>query len=465
MMPNGIPVRLAAARRIAARRLASDAGSVLLDVLFTAMVVVIVGIAIFASLDSASATYGSGKARAVAAGLAEQDQERLRGLTPAELSNKRETRTVGVGGVDYSVVSRSDWITDSSGTTTCANGTSRADYMKVASTVTWPSIGSDTPIRLESIRATPSGSFSADQGSLAVEVRGAAGNPIQDVPVTVGSPANVSTATNDLGCSFFGFLQEGNYPVSVSKPDYVDRTGASTVNQTAGVSGAAITTLPVEYDRAGTVEVSFDTKVGSNPPQAATAESVSLANSGLTDPRIFPSGAGAFGTQPEESGIVAAALFPFTDGYAVYSGSCPSANPELAPNNNVSYFSQNPGFVSLAPGATQGVTVREPALNIVVKDAAGAPIQGARVRVKQQIYSACGGTRSTFFTGQDGTLPEPGMPFGDYEVCAEAGGKRKTHPVTIQNRSPAGTDLNPANTDAYEPVEIQPGTGQTGACP
>ena len=128
------------------------------------MVLIIVSLAVMSALDGASATSGTDRARSIAAGVAQEDQEQMRSMT-LNLSNYRNTQTQMVGGVPFNVVSRADWVADSSGATSCTSGNVNADYLKITSTVTWPAIRGSRPTVITSLVSPPNGSFGPGRGA------------------------------------------------------------------------------------------------------------------------------------------------------------------------------------------------------------------------------------------------------------------------------------------------------------
>lgn len=423
----------------------------LLEVLITASVMIVVGLAVFAAIDNATATSGQSKARAVAASLAQEDQERLRAMRPIDLANRHESRTRGSGAASYTVVSRGEPVSESGVVAGCTSGGSTNDLLiKISSTVSWPSMPDDRPVQLESVAAPPTGAATGSQGSLAISVTDRADQPYEDVPVTVTGGSSYTIPTNSLGCAFFPFLTAGVYNVSLSKPGSVDRDGREQVNDSGvTVTAGAITTRPYQFDTAGQIAVSFDTKMGANAPQAEQAEWATVSHTGLAASR-------AFGTGTAQATISATSLFPFPTGYGVYSGNCTAANPTLYDAN---YFSSNPGRVQVDPGGSYSVTVREPALNVrVVTGSGNTPIPAsatARLRVRPTGTGCTTLPTRTFTTSPGGTFAT-GLPFGDYQVCADYNGRRRTL-TSVQNRTAAGTPVQTLNTTTSG--------SQSGTCP
>ena len=75
------------------RSLADERGSLLIEVLVSAVLVAVIGVALFGALNSAAQVSGKSKTRAGAAAVAQDDQERMRAMPVATLNNFRSTAT------------------------------------------------------------------------------------------------------------------------------------------------------------------------------------------------------------------------------------------------------------------------------------------------------------------------------------------------------------------------------------
>lgn len=416
-----------------------ERGAMLVEAMVGASLLVILALGFLAALDTAARSSGDNKSRSIAATLAQEDMERLRALKLTDLTSVSESRTQTVGGVSYTIASKAAWVDDVTGNATCLGGTSTADYMKVSSTVTWASMGIVKPIKSESIVSVPNGSFGSGQGSIQAKIldRSAAGVP--NVAINLSGPANTNGVTDSGGCAFWGYLPVGTYTASFSQSGWVNRAGTQDVTQATSVTGGNTTNLVFDYDRAADLDAGFDTRVGS-VTQAARAKAIMVANSGLPSPstRTFSSATLATLISSDFT------LYPFTDGYAVWAGACAGADPRV--------YGQSAPIVTIGPAATQAVTLRVPALNIQVRKA-GVPFPTARVRVRP-MTAGCG---STFDGPLNSTanLQEPGLPYGDYQVCADDGIRRVTT-STIQNRAPNGTSTTT--------ITIPTSGGTSGIC-
>ncbi len=434
-----------------------EEGLGLVEVMVSAMLLVLVAVGVLAGVDGPGSTSGQNKSRSIAAALAQQDQNRLRAFKVSDISNYNATRTVAVGGIAYTVKSKAAWISDSTGTESCSNNSSQTNYLKISSTATWPNIGSGAPVTVASLMSPPPGGVGANTGNLSVQLLDQAGSPVTGVPVTL-TPGGASVATNSVGCAFFGYLAVGTYSASFAQPGWVDPSGASNVTLPDGsVTAGATNTLTGSYAQAAQSAVSFDSKLGANAAPVQ-ADSVSLANPGVPPPgwRTFsPQGGGVVST------INATNLFPFPSGYGVYAGNCQANNPvTYIPN----YFTQNPGsYATLAPGASASMTVREPALSVLVQRN-GLALQNAHVVVTES-DAGCNTRKLTFTTNATGMMVNAAngapsnvaaAPFGNYTVCADDGQRWfRTGTGAVTNTNPNGSAPTTLNV---------PSSGNNGVC-
>lgn len=415
-------------RATAGRRLAAQDGWSLVEVLVSALLLVTIGLAVYSSLDGAAASSGDIKARATAAGIAQADQERLRAYKHPALYRLNETYTRTVAGVPYTVTSSAQWVGDNGATATCTAGDANADYIEIVSTVRWPKMGpTSTPLVQRSLIAP-------NAGGLAVLVLNRSGTGVSGVSVSTSGAGSFSDFTNSSGCIVFGPIPSGNYTATLSG-GCVDRQGVSPVADTTSVQENTRTTLVLDCDVPGRITASAETRpfrvstgtVG--PPQADQLRSISVGNPGLAAPfaRVFTSGSPA-------TSIQATSLFPFTDPYSVYAGDCTGADPADPRFAVGAGTPPNPAPAEpritqvVSPGGSHTVVVKEPALNVRVRSAApGNPaISGARV-IAYTTSAGCPATRLDMgTTDAQGQLPTPGLPYGDYDVCAQNGGRSVT---------------------------------------
>jgi Tfp pilus assembly protein PilV len=419
--------------------LSAEHGVTLVETLISAAILIVVLFSVLATIDTANSTTAVNRARTVAAALAEQDQERMRGMRAIDLSNYHESRPVDQGPVRYTVESRSEWVRDATGgAESCTANSRQADYMRITSTVTSPVAGTRIkPVQMSSLVAPRVGSFGPNQGTLAVQVKNEIDGPVPGMPVSITGPEGLNDVTNQQGCAVFGRIATGSYAVQVSRPGWVDPAGNRTINTSGTVTAGTVSSVPVRYAQAAAVTVSFDTSVG-GARQGETSPSISAANPGVPGGvRVFPAGKDGVAA----GSINATELFPFPDGYSFYSGTC----ADSAPTKHVpGYYASNPGFLKVGAGGNASVTVREPALNLRITDGpnehSASPFEDAYVVITS---TAPGCSDKYVFKGlrPNGTLPEPGqgLPFGPYTICAD---NRNVAPETTRYATLSGIVSN-----------------------
>jgi Tfp pilus assembly protein PilV len=420
--------------RLPAAARAQD-GFMLVELLMASLLVALVSVGLYTAAVGSSRGSANDRHRSIAAALAQQDQERMRAFKATDLSNYRASRPVPVAGTTYTVDSRGQWVSDSSGLISCSSGSSQANYLHITSSVTWPGMGSLQPIVIRSLVAPPSGSLAANKGTLAVKITDQAGNPTPGMPLNLGSPANLSDTTDSSGCAVFGGVTAGNYQLTFSQSGYVDVGGDNTVDQTVSVTASTTTTTTIEYAQAGAINVSFDTKVGGNPVQASQAQTLTVSHSNMPAPgrTTFDPAGVAHNT------ISATSLFPFTSGYNVYAGSCPNNDPSVYDPN---YFTNNPGSVIVAPGSTNAVTVRTPGIRLRTRR--GGTNTSNMYTLVKLTSAGCTETFPAQASNASFELPAPGFPFGTYQVCVDSRNQtstvRRATTTGIQNFDKNGTN-------------------------
>jgi Tfp pilus assembly protein PilV len=461
------------------RRFGPEDGSMLVEVLVSALLVGVMAAAFFGALSGASRVSGTSKARAIAAGLAQNDQERLRSMPVAALNELNTTATKPVAGVDYQVTSKAEWVADAtqSNTDCTANGAA-ADYMRITSTVVPKNIASLAPVVVTSTVTPAPGTFN-NLGALVVSVVDRNGVGESGRTVNISGPANDSAVTNQQGCAFFGYEPVGDYNVTTSAVGYVDSNGNSIGTTTASVGNETTASAQIMYDLAGAATLTFDTKAKDatgaleSAPQPAPAWTVTVNHGGLTKllGPGYPTGSPYTSPVPATS-IAAPKLFPFTDPYGIYAGDCTWNDPgTLTPAPTGSSLTVIPGKLDHA------VTVRMPAVNVLTK--AGGVAKALPVTITSATAS-CGVwtvRRTTAPSGTPGTstgmLQDPGLPYGQYFICVydSAQNRRLTTGMPLTGSTPLTTSTVPiANTVADgTPVAVFNVTGsspsQSGSCP
>jgi Tfp pilus assembly protein PilV len=457
-----------------------EGGFMLIEVMVSALLVAILAAGVFTGFEAATRSTAEERHGTQAQGLAEEDLARMRSMTISDLSDlQHQTRTVTVDGSSYTINSRTEYLTDatasdSAGTQSCQQDKASADYIKIKSTVTWPSMGSRPPVVSASIVSPPSGSISPNNGALAISVTNSQDVGIAGVTLSGTGPASFDNTTESNGCVIFGDLPQGDYALSVSGlgSSLVDRNGLAPALQTVSVVPQSTNTVSLQYDAPGSIPVSFTTKPygasAATLPVASGADTVIVFNSGMDAAKVF-------GTPDSPTPTIAAtSLFPFSSSYSVYAGTCVGDNPD--PNSDGSG-----GAAIVRPivpsGGSQTATIQLPALHLTVYNGSsssspGGAVSGATVKVADQNCpdSPTTGFLRTFTTNSSGQLANPGLPYSTYRVYARAviGGTTRCNYVrtTATGNPIENIDVRDLSTGTPRNVYLQGPNAQTGSsCP
>jgi Tfp pilus assembly protein PilV len=403
------------------RSLADERGSLLIEVLVSAVLVAVIGVALFGALNSAAKVSGKSKTRAGAAAVAQDDQERMRAMPVASLNNFRQHRDpVVMGKIAYVVDSRAEWIADAKGATDCTQNGAAADYLKITSTVSAKSIPLKPVVVTSTVTPAP-GTFTSDEGSLAVTITGADGTPRSGVNVTIDGPGNDVQLTDQNGCAFFGYEPVGDYDITASASGYVDPNGNTTATGTASVGSQTVATLSLSYDLAGQATASFKTDPDDRPEIDSNQSSVGFSNAGVTTNsgvRYFAAGT------PVTAITTTPTLYPFPGAYSVFAGDCA---------NNAAPTGVTPDSLTVLPGKLDHtVTVHVPALNVRTQ-LNGVDKPNMYVRIKSTTSGCTPKTYAARASNSNARLDDPGFPYGTYSVC-------------VDNRNQGGTTRNVTST-------------------
>ncbi len=471
------------------RRLASaEAGFTIIEVLISALMLSLIAAAAATAFIGSAHASGYERLRADAQALAQQDENRLRGLTVDQLSNLNQTLApVTLDGAQFTIKETAQYVSDSTGTPSCTNPS--ADYLQTTSTVTWTNMGTHPPVVVSGLQTPPVGSTDPTHGTLAVSAINSAGTGLAGMNVTINSGATTaSQPTANGGCTLFGDLPQGSYNVSVAPPlgTYVDgQTGLGVTPTSPDTASPAPTVVPgakaasptqFQLDTGGSATFSFS--VASWPsgvsPTTAPKEvspAVVLFNTGMKSPSFrVCSGADAncpVVGSPDTSfaagawnqtqyKVIATPLFPYT--YATYAGTCANDEPKL--------YGGTDGAVAVAPGGNPSAVV--PLAPMVVRLYNGTPSTstevtswpvGAHLTVTD---TGCGlayvgstaATQPSYMPAGQSVLPlnsmpgtgandigylkYPGMPYGNYQVCYDTGAKKLATPISVTPNAGSG---------------------------
>jgi hypothetical protein len=444
-------------RLIERLRLREQGGSMLVEVLVGAVLLVSCSAAMLDGLHGAQDTGQRNKARSEAASLAQQDQERMRAMPIEDLSNYRETRNVTIASAPYQVESNAEWVRDSSGVVSCTNDTSQAQYLKITSAVT--SNVQENPITETSIVAPARGTFSDTDGTAAVQVVDRDQNPIAGVRVDLNGPQSLSDTTNDEGCVVFGFVPQGPWSIQVDSLGLIGTDGTHPFNTGIGVVGGTTALKQIQLDEPSSIKAIIATNVGS-PLATPGVKSISVNNAQLPSPGWKT----ATAATPQASFTVAS-LFPFKDGYGLYAGTCADNNPTKWDSD---YFTTlgTTAFVVPTPGAQSTVTVLAPTITANVKNLPS----GKKASVfYQSADSTCTdsypvATTPTSASSSTTYSASTVMPWGRFKVCIDDTGTNNTSSHTYLNSTPYAQNTSTTGVSVgttASPVSLSASTGNS----
>lgn len=436
-------------------RAASEDGFLLIELIISAALLIIIVVGVMVGFDTSGQITGYEQQRSEANALAQQDQNRLRAQTIFQLSGLSQTNTVTEGTTQFTIQSTGQFESHATGSSSCsANGS--ADYVLATSTVTWFPSGAHGPHRqvVASSLVTPQ-----PGGALIVQVVNSQGTGVQNMNVSATGPTSLSSSTGANGCAIFAGLLGGTYNVSVSQPGYIDKDGNSTppLNQQAQTVIETSSAVKVfQFDLGGSINTTFTTiPYGGSQPVATSGDEVTLFNTNMTYPGFR--WAGTVGSY--QSTVIGSSMFPFASAYTVYAGSCSADEPRT-------YHGRDATTV-VPPGGPANVQLQVPPLYLTVysgtASSPGPVLMNAHVIVTDQ---GCGGNpptpggspliERTFMTNSAGQLTNPGLPYGNYTVCAD---------TNAGSHSVFATQTNVANTSLTgTTVALYLGSGRSGVC-
>lgn len=451
-------------------RFSEDQGGFsLIEVVISAAILLTVTMGTLALIDGSQDVQAQNRGRTTAASLAEQDQEQLRSTNVLTLAGVLDGGRTGftrtrdaslpssnpsydpgllVGGVPYRVTSTAEWQRDATGLPPSCNDTDgMAEYLRITS------VASDArgnagvkPVTLTSLMTPPPGSLGRNTGTLSVQVTGrtnvdgsAAGQA--GLPVAITGPQAASQNTNAAGCAVFNYFPLGGppaqpYTINISRPGgtfpYVDPDGKTSISATATLSSGESTKIVKRYDQSVTLNATVNAGAPNNEVWGVTA-----TNDTNNVVRTVTSATQA-------STAVADKLFPFADGYGVYSGVCPANDP-------TKYGGTSTLVPGMTPGSAANVAVSQPQVKVTMLKNGSVPLKNVVLRVTATLvddscnvaakYKKYVLTPTTNASTGEAAIS---LPWGPYRFCMSyyESSTKKTYsltapdPVTVVNGFP-----------------------------
>jgi len=412
------------------------------------------------ALIASSHFSGDQQLRSEADVIANQDLERMRGMSDEQLGGLNQTRTVTLpSGQAFTVTSTSTYI-NTTGTSSCTS--SAASYYKLTTNVSWTEAYSQSSpsITDESLLSRPV------DGDLMTDVKDPTGAALQGVTINATGASNQTGTTDANGCIVFAGLTPGSYTVALSKTGYVDPTGNSAPTGSATVAStgmAAPTGLPFHLGLAGSIVGTFGTYNGAGGQADGLSWLGTGAGLGMTTP-------GSVTTATVATGFTTGSLYPFdtsatspaayTNNYQVYGGQCAQQMPPAGQDEQ-----------SVSPGSTgTTATIQEPLLDITGVTYNGSAVKPSHISLTftgtgctDTWYASVAATSGTTAPA-NGWLAYPGQPYaasgsGTLTVCADYNTSGSTYykaSVTATNAS--FTAANPVS------IAIPKSNANLGSC-
>lgn len=323
-------------------RLSGDGGFALVEVMVSAVLLVVLATATLNIIDKSGTASATTRLRSAATGLAQEDQDGMRVMSVTKLDRRDYTYNKTVGGIQYTIRSVAEWVRDG-GTVTCDSNTARVEYLKTTSYVTWPGHTND-PVTLESYISP--GVESISKGSLMVKLHTDPGVGVPNVRVNLST--GQSGVTDQTGCVMFTGLDAGTLVASWdgTAGDYVDRNGIQSPAENITIGAGQTAQIDRLWDKAGHAVIRWVDENGTavlpdTPTTASGGIGAGVSNSLITKPtpstsllnRLFDNQTNSVGANtpldPHIAPITAAGqttkineLFPYTQPYSVWSGGC-----------------------------------------------------------------------------------------------------------------------------------------------
>lgn len=452
------------------RRARAEAGFTLIEVLAATVVITVLAAGVATALIAGNHLSANQRLASQGDQLAQQDQERLKGLSSDQLDalSGGSSRQVTLDGTTFTVTSQTQFI-NATGGPTCSTGA--AAYYHTSSIVTAfnPATGTTQTVAQEDSVITPPAG-----GALLTQVNDQTKSPLSGVTVSATGPSDASATTDSTGCVVLAGLTPGNYTVALSDPGYVDPTGNPNPSSSATVTSTGTQTPgtnPLTMGLAGSINATFTTSAVTGNQGVA---SVSWLGTGSSKSMITPgtcvipastTSCNVAGPAPVTTPIILTDLFPFafagpsyTNNYQVWAGQCLQEQPPAGQDTT-----------SVGPGANVTASFAEPALNV------GVTWNGAETKPSymKMTFTSATGTACTdtwypavasSYSAATGWLASPGQPFssnatsgssesassytGSTTVCAGYNGYYGTVSNVYNNNYSSATSVTVALTSS-----------------
>lgn len=382
----------------------------LLEVVISALLVGLIAVGTFSAFDAAGKSTAASRAHAQATVIAQQDEERLRGLTTTQLAQLGSVETAraengdcleqvsgawhywskgstsfcenptGLSGTAYTataftVTSSASYVAAEKGAEkaafTCEKTGGAASYLQTTSSVSWPSLGTRPPVSQSGIVTVPT------SGVLLVKVLNQNNEAVAGATVTVtGTGVNITQTTPAGGCVIFGGLPAETVEVDAYKSPWVDKQGKSPPPAAPlTITTTSVTEKTFNIGEPGKITANFEsngTTVG------VTGDTFYALQAEMASPPDYVGGAaGTYASSATLTGIEGKGLFPFVKvgkpageaPYTVFAGDCEADNPAKVTEAGEKIKDRT---AQVNPKGEPSVNVEAPALTVNVYEGTSA---------------------------------------------------------------------------------------------
>jgi type II secretory pathway pseudopilin PulG len=482
-----------------------ERGIMIVEVVVSAVILVVMALATLAVLDRSSALSADNRARSVATGLAQQDQDKVRQWPFSRIDGMFASNTAlgtkftlynptpreqDIDGSKYTVQTELEVVSDNGNENTACLAGWQNRKIQITTVATPPPGINIKPVQMRTFRV-PTITDQADKGGVIVRLTRGNGDPTVGVPVQVTSMGGKDT--DDDGCAVFNDVPAGSTTVTWGAVGggMVDENGADQVTRTFTLLKGSTAQFSGRFDGAKSPSIKFVDELGNETTpdgQEIVWNSVSVVNSGIS---TVYNGWRAWKI-PRGHTATIGPLFPFETPYGVFAGTCWGNDPTVwEPTTPVTT-----NWMLLNGAANSGQVVMP---KVRVRFAPGTEAAGYRLfaapldRVTKMGAGKC---VPGVPTGGHGVMPPDGdtdddneaapykqtgvngvstgeiyqaLPWGIWTLCIDNVNTNRRYDVRLRvNNTPTGTPGSGTSSVDYEPIQsytIPAGGWVDGRCP
>lgn len=408
--------------RHALRQDAADRGLTLIEVMVAMVIFAVVAAGVVAGLSSALKTARLDKNRVAASNLAAREAEIVRNefyasstgpttlaatptvVNPHQFAGQTAGQPLKVDGVPYTVTRDVEWLPAGSGKTACDGGAAITyPTLSVTVTVSWPNMSGVNPVSTSTILTPKKGTLSSNLSFVGVKVLDASGLPASGLQVTLSGPGGTSNDNTSVdGCAVFSVNTTGTYNASMNTSGYVDFYGSTNPSKSVVVNAGTLSQLTFNYDKAARLDVTLQTATGYALPTARPG--ITLANTGLQ-----PSGVRTLASSGVTTPITT--LWPFPDGYTVWSGTCTASDP-------ASQGGARSSAVVVSPGGSATTVANLTPVDIHAQRSSGVARTNATILAVPVPTTGCVSPETSLTLGVTNSTGDlkTSLPAGDWQI-------------------------------------------------